>query len=81
MPERPDPVPDLNWSPERARQLGEEVVGLWSDLLERLPELPVNRPFEAAAVRDAVALPVPDEPTPLPDLVAHLRELLFFFYI
>ncbi len=77
MPERPDPVPDLDWSPERARQLGEEVVGLWSELLERLPELPVNRPFEAAAVRDAVALPVPEDPTPLPDLVSHQHELLF----
>ena len=34
MPARPDPVPDLDWSPERARELGDEVVALWTEFPE-----------------------------------------------
>ena len=58
----PPPVTDLAWSPDRARALGDAMVELWGELLERLPELPVNRPFTAADVAAAVALPVPEEP-------------------
>jgi len=75
--ERPAPVRDLAWSAERARELGEEVVALWAELLERLPELPVNRPFAAREVAAALAVPVPDEPMPVDALLAHLRELVF----
>jgi glutamate/tyrosine decarboxylase-like PLP-dependent enzyme len=71
----PAPVPDLDWGPARARAFGEQILDLWAELLERLPELPVSRSYTAEEVRAAVALPIPDEPMPLDALVAHLREL------
>jgi len=77
MADRPAPVRDLAWSAERANAFGGEVLGLWTELLERLPALPVNREFAPAEVTRAIALPVPEEPMPVGDLVAHLRELTF----
>jgi aromatic-L-amino-acid decarboxylase len=73
----PAPVTDLAWSAEQASAFGGEVLGLWTELLERLPELPVNRDYTPAGVAPAVALPVPEEPMPVADLVGHLRELTF----
>jgi aromatic-L-amino-acid/L-tryptophan decarboxylase len=72
----PAPVTDLAWGPVRARAFGDEVVGLWTELLERLPELPVTRPFSAAEVADALAVDVPEEPMPTEALLAHLRTLV-----
>ena len=77
VPEPPAPVTDLAWSAEQAHDFGGQVLGLWTELLERLPGLPVNREFTPAQVGPAVALPVPEEPMPVADLVAHLRELTF----
>jgi aromatic-L-amino-acid decarboxylase len=77
MPERPAPVTDLAWSADQARDFGGRVLGLWTELLERLPELPVNRELVPSEVAPAVALPVPEQPMPVADLVAHLRELTF----
>lgn len=77
MPRRPDPVRDLDWDPARAAELGATVTDLWTELLERLPELPVSRPFDVAEVRDAVALPVPAEGLDRQALTAHLRTLVF----
>jgi aromatic-L-amino-acid decarboxylase len=74
-PRRPEPVRDLAWEPARAAQLGEAVVGLWSELLESLPQRPVNREFDPEAVRAALALDVPDEPLPVEALAEHLRAL------
>jgi glutamate/tyrosine decarboxylase-like PLP-dependent enzyme len=71
----PAPVRDLDWDPNRARAFGERILDLWAELLERLPDLPVSRPYTAEEVRAAVALPIPDDPMPLDALVAHLREL------
>jgi aromatic-L-amino-acid/L-tryptophan decarboxylase len=75
VPDRPEPVPDLDWSPERARALGEALVELWGELLERLPEQPVSRDFQLDQVRDAVGLEVPEEPMEPERLVEHLRGL------
>ena len=77
MPERPAPVPDLAWSADQARDFGGQVLGLWTELLERMPDLPVNRELVPSEVAPAVALPVPEQPMPVADLVAHLRELTF----
>ena len=77
MPERPQPVTDLAWSAEQAEELGGAVLGIWTELLERLPGLPVNREHLPTAVAAAVALPVPEEPLPVAELVEHLRELTF----
>ena len=77
MAQRPAPVTDLAWSAERAGAFGGEVLGLWTELLERLPELPVNRALVPGEVGPAVALPVPEEPLPVPEHVEHLRGLAF----
>ena len=69
------PVPDLDWSPERAREFGEGVLGIWTDLLASLRTLPVARTHTAEEVRSAVAIPVPDEPMPVDRLVAYLRDV------
>jgi len=71
------PVDDLDWPAERAGQLGEEIVGLWTEYLSRLRELPVTHPSSADEVRAAVARDVPDEPLPMAELVAYLRRLVF----
>ena len=73
----PRPVRDLDWSPRKAREFGERVLELWVELLERLPDLPVSRAHTAEEVRAAVALPIPSDPMPIDDLVAHLREVTF----
>jgi aromatic-L-amino-acid/L-tryptophan decarboxylase len=77
VPRRPAPVTDLAWSAEQAHAFGGEVLGLWTELLDRLPDLPVNRELVPATVAPALALPVPEEPMPVEDLLAHLRELTF----
>src|SRR5688500_2897520 len=71
----PEPVPDLNWSPERARELGERVLDIWIQLLERLPSLPVARAHRVEEVRSAVAIPVPAQPMPVDELVTYLRDM------
>jgi aromatic-L-amino-acid decarboxylase len=73
---RPEPVPDLDWGPDAARSLAGEVVDLWAELLERLPELPAGRQLTVAEVRAAVTRPVPDDPVPTAELVAYLRSLV-----
>ncbi len=77
MAERPEPVRDLDWAPARAGELGEEVVELWTELLARLPELPVGGQFTAAAVRERLDLDVPEEGLSNAELIARLRALAF----
>ncbi len=74
--ERPAPVTDLDWDAGRARELGDVAVGLWTELLERLRELPPGRAETAAQVAEAMAWPVPAEPMALDELTVHLRSLL-----
>jgi glutamate/tyrosine decarboxylase-like PLP-dependent enzyme len=77
MPHAPAPVTDLAWSAEQAHDLGTQVLDLWTEWLRELPSLPVTRQYTPETVAPAVALPVPEEPMPVADLVAHLRELAF----
>jgi glutamate/tyrosine decarboxylase-like PLP-dependent enzyme len=77
MADRPAPVTDLAWSPQQAEDFGTRVLALWTELLERLPELPVTREHTPAEAGPALALPVPEDPMAVEDLVAHLRELTF----
>lgn len=58
--DRPEPVPDLDWSSQRARAFADGAVELWQELLERLPSLPVAQPLREADVRTAVAIDVPE---------------------
>jgi aromatic-L-amino-acid decarboxylase len=77
MAERPEPVPDLDWDPARASELGAGVVELWTELLTRLPELPVGGDFTAQTVRDELDLDVPADGLSNDELVARLRALVF----
>jgi aromatic-L-amino-acid decarboxylase len=73
---KPEPVRDLDWEPKRARELGEAALDVWQELLERLRDLPVSRYEGVDAVRQAVALDVPEDPMPVEDLVEHLRAVV-----
>jgi aromatic-L-amino-acid/L-tryptophan decarboxylase len=73
---KPEPVRDLDWEPKRARELGEAALDIWQELLERIRELPVSRYEGVDAVREAVALDVPEEPMPVEDLVGYLRSVV-----
>jgi aromatic-L-amino-acid decarboxylase len=75
--ERPSPMPDLDWEPERARAFGDQALDLWQELLERLPGLPVSGRWTAKDVHEAVAIDVPDEPMPDAALFAYLHEVIF----
>lgn len=74
--EPPAPVTDLAWSPAEARALGESVVELWAELLERMPTLPVGLRADADAVRAAVVRSVPDAPLSRDELLATLRGVV-----
>ena len=73
---KPEPVRDLDWEPKRARELGEAALDIWQELLERIRDLPVSRYEGVDAVREAVALDVPEEPMPVEDLVGYLRSVV-----
>jgi glutamate/tyrosine decarboxylase-like PLP-dependent enzyme len=77
MSERPEPVRDLDWDPKRARAFADGAADIWEELLERLPDLPVRRGWSAEEVRDAVAIPVPEEPMPEDELLAYLHDMVF----
>lgn len=77
MARAPDPLPELDWPPERARAFADGAVGLWEEFLERLPSLPVGRPLKEADVRAAVALDVPEEPLGDGELLEYLRAIVF----
>lgn len=73
----PEPVRDLDWDPVRARAFTDRVAGLYQELLERLPELPVARAWKREEVREALARPVPDDPMPEGELIEYLRDMTF----
>jgi len=77
MSGKPEPVRDLDWDPKRARAFAEGTVDIWEELLQRLPDLPVRRGWSAEEVREAVAIPVPEEPMPDDELLAYLRDVVF----
>ncbi len=75
MAEKPTPYRELDWDPGRARAFADAIVEVWTEYLGSLHDGPVVPPqLTREAVRDAVALDVPDEPMPADELVAHLRE-------
>ena len=73
---RPRPVADLDWGAAQARDLTDAMLDLWSELLERMGDLPVSRPFDAAAVAASAALPIRPEPLSVAELAALLRPLV-----
>lgn len=73
----PAPVTDLAWDAERAQAMGNAMVALWAEWLQKLPTLPVGGRATADEVRAAVTRDVPRDPTPLPEIMASLRTLAF----
>ncbi len=77
MAERPEPVSDLDWEPQRARAFVDAVADIYEELLSRLPDLPVIVHEGLDQVRAGVVVDVPDEPTPEAELVDYLRRMTF----
>ncbi len=77
MTERPEPLRDLDWGPERARAFADRTVDIYEELLERLPDLPVTNRVTVGDVRDALAIEVPEEPMPEDALLAYLHDMVF----
>ena len=75
MVERPAPVRDLDWDPKRARAFTDGVADIYEELLTRLRDLPVSRGWGVQEVRDAVVVPVPDEPMPEDELLDYLARM------
>jgi glutamate/tyrosine decarboxylase-like PLP-dependent enzyme len=77
MAERPEPVPDLDWEPSRARAFVDGVADIYEELLAKLPSLPVIVDEGAGDVRAGVAIDVPDEPMGQEELFDYLRRMTF----
>jgi glutamate/tyrosine decarboxylase-like PLP-dependent enzyme len=76
MAERPAPLPDLDWSPQRAQALGIRMVDVWRDFLASVPDRRVSPGLSAEQVRDTVTMGVPDHPLPEPELLEHVRSVV-----
>jgi len=77
MVERPEPVRDLDWDPKRARAFTDGVADIYEELLTRLRDLPVSGTWGVQEVRDAVVIPVPDDPMPEDELLDYLSRITF----
>lgn len=73
---RPDPVSDLDWSPDAAAALGHDADELWREFLGELPTLPVQRGAAASDVAAAMAWDVPDGAEDTTRLLADTRALM-----
>ena len=77
MVERPAPVRDLDWDPKRARAFTDGVADIYEELLTKLRDLPVSGSWGVQEVRDAVVIPVPDDPMPEDELLDYLSRITF----
>lgn len=73
----PEPVDDLEWGADAAREIGGAAVDLWAELLERLRDLPVARLEPADEVAAAVEVPIRAGGMSPAELVETLRPLFF----
>jgi glutamate/tyrosine decarboxylase-like PLP-dependent enzyme len=73
----PEPVRDLDWGPAEARELTTRMLELWTELLERMPDLPVTPVAAAADVAAGMNLPIRAEPLPPAEIARLLRPLVF----
>jgi len=76
MATRPEPIPDLNWSADQARELGEGTIDIWTEFLATLPKRPIIKEEGIPAIRDAILRPIPAGPTPTPELLEHARSVV-----
>lgn len=72
----PEPVPDLDWEPARAREFADRTVVLWTEMLARLRDLPITHGEDWATVRSAVVREIPEGPTDDEELFGYLREVV-----
>ena len=76
-PPTPAPFPDLRWDDDRATSLATFAVGLWRELLERLPSLPVSRRWKDVDLHETIDFAIPAAPSSVERLRATLRSLVF----
>jgi aromatic-L-amino-acid/L-tryptophan decarboxylase len=74
---RPEPVSDLDWGPAEARELTGAMLELWSELLDRMGELPVTPVAAAGDVAAEMALPIPEAPLSPREIASLLRPMVF----
>jgi aromatic-L-amino-acid decarboxylase len=74
---RPEPLRDLDWSPDRARAFTDGAVDIYDELLTRLRDLPVTNRVTVRDVHDALAIDVPEGPMPEDALLAYLHDMVF----
>jgi len=74
---KPEPVRDLDWGPGQARELTGAMLDLWSELLERMGELPVAPMAAAGDVAAAMMLPIPEAPLSAREIAELLRPMVF----
>jgi aromatic-L-amino-acid/L-tryptophan decarboxylase len=77
----PPEMPELDWTADRARRFAGEAADLFSELIERLPSLPVARAWEKEDVEKALTLDIPDEPMEEAELLAYLRDMVFDYSV
>jgi glutamate/tyrosine decarboxylase-like PLP-dependent enzyme len=77
MADRPEPLRDLDWEPARARAFTDGVADIYEELLTKLRDLPVAGTWGVEEVRDAVAIPIPDDPMPESEILDYLRTITF----
>lgn len=77
MTDRPAPVRDLDWDPDRAAAFVDRAADLYGEFLTRLRDLPITRGRPAAEVQTAVAIEVPEDPMPDERLFAYVRDVVF----
>lgn len=69
-------MPDLDWGPDRAADLGHRAVEVWTEYLAALPDLPIHRGFTSDEVAAALAWDVPEQPEDPATVLADSKELL-----
>ena len=74
---KPEPVRDLDWGPGQAREMTGAMLDLWSELLERMGELPVAPMAAAGDVAAAMTLPIPEAPLSAREIAELLRPMVF----
>jgi len=74
---KPEPVRDLDWGPGQARELTGAMLDLWSELLERMGELPAAPMAAAGDVAAAMMLPIPEAPLSAREIAELLRPMVF----
>jgi aromatic-L-amino-acid/L-tryptophan decarboxylase len=73
----PEPVRDLDWDAQRARDFADRTLDIWQELIDRLPGLPVATAANEQQVRDAVTRSIPEEPLSDDELFDYLRRMTF----